>query len=138
MIELKNHEGQVEGWHIRSAFEAMVIGRAAVFHDPNEATTLYLHHNGVREPARSEIEFLDRDIRLGRLVVGKSIARNAEEALRSVADTGVAWNDIQPELARVFVNMLDTSREAQDAPPLIHVPEPEEPIRVARRVPRAA
>lgn len=138
MIELRNHEGQVEGWHIRSAFEAMIIGRAAVLHDPNNATTLYIHHNGVGETTRSEVEFLDRDIKYGRLVVGQSIARNAEEALRSVANSGVAWNDIQPEVAKTFVNMLDAGREAHDLPPLIQVPEPEEPINISSKVPRAA
>ncbi len=138
MIELRNHDGQVEGWHIRSAFEAMIIGRAAVLNDPNEATTLYLHHNGVRDPARTEVEFLERDIRYGRLVVNKSVARNAEEAFRSVVSSGEAWNNIQPEVARAFVDMLDASREAQDTQPLMQVPESEEPISVTSRVPRAA
>ncbi len=135
MIELTNVEGQVEGWHVRSAFEAKMIGRAAVLHDPNQATNLIIHHNGVKDAAISETQFFYRDYKFGRLVVGKAVARNAEEAFRSVVSSGQAWNGIEPEVAEVFVKVIDAGRQPRLAD---QIPEPVEDIQATRNVRQAA
>ncbi len=135
MIELTNRDGQLEGWHVRSAFEAKMIGRAAVLHDPDNATNLIIHHDGVKDVAISETQFFDRDHRYGRLVVGKTVARNAEEAFRQVATSGQVWNGIEPEVAQAFVTMLDAGRQPRLAEPL---PEPCAPIQAIDNIKQAA
>lgn len=133
MIELRSNDGQIEGWHIRSALEARIIGRAAVLDDPNEATTLYLHHAGTEGLAASEVEFLDRDMRYGRLVIGKSLARKAEKAFRSVASSDKAWNGIQPLVARLFVEIIDAGRQEPAITQLAELPGPIESTQLTRR-----
>ncbi len=152
MREFIDQNGQPAGWHVMSAFEARMIGRAAVIDDPNEASTAYIRHNGAEDTTNSEVIFAAREARYGRLIIGRSVARHAEQAFRQIADINVGWNGISPDVAKAFVALLDyglqESREINvPIPPdnsqspeaiVVEVPDLSGPINATGHVKQAA
>ncbi|MDB5170873.1 MAG: hypothetical protein JWO35_567 [Candidatus Saccharibacteria bacterium] len=129
MIELDDGS-----WHIRGAFEARKIGRAAVLHDPLNSKMRFFHHEGTESMAGTESEFVTRDLQNEPLIITRATATVVEEAFRLIISNGKAWNQIEPDVAEAFVSMLDTQRQ----PATLQVPDMEEPVSITRRTKQAA
>lgn len=121
MRELIGQDGQSSGWHIMTAFEAKIIGQAAVFNDPDKPTTLYLHHAGTEGVTSSEADFAAREAKFGRLTVGRWRAERAEEAFRQIVNGGEPWNGIEPNVAQHFVVLIDSGLQASK---VLKAPDP--------------
>lgn len=101
-------------WQINSAFEALVVGRAATRNHTDGATLILFKHPGETTMPATENEFLTREAEHqdSPLVIHPSYAQVAEGAFRHIVATRESWNDIDPTIANAFLEVIDETRAA--------------------------
>jgi hypothetical protein len=114
MEELKVRHGtrQVVHWAVDSALEEVRFGRAATYGARASAPNTILRRREMpplKDPD-DELQFLDREMKFGRLILDQKMARLVERGLRGIAQSGKIYRNVMPGEAQSILNILDRQR----------------------------
>lgn len=103
-------------WQIDSAFEADRIGRVAAYESKDGSSFLFFSHYRNRPlTINDEVEFLNRTLSRGPLVISKTAAKQAEKGLIASAIPKINTKEdpslIPSDEAAIFLAVLAMSRD---------------------------